>query len=207
MPGSESAARCISHGFWCEASGCTTTEAATAVRRMPVQKPGASKQDYTTPPEFVAACVKRFGPIGFDLAATAENRVVPDHFGPGSEHNDNGLGLLWRELNGVLWLNPPFGNIAAWAAACALESQQGAEILFLVPASVGANWFWDHVAPYAICYQIGRLAFGGQAEGKSQPFPKDLMLCHYGAEGGMTPKDRGYDRGSADVRRWQWKAA
>ena len=43
---------------------------------VPIQKPGRSRQDYGTPPEFLAAVVARFGPLAFDLAASRDNAVV-----------------------------------------------------------------------------------------------------------------------------------
>lgn len=43
-----------------------------------------TKQDYKTPPEFIAAVEKRFGPIGFDLAAHAGNKQHAKYFAPPS---------------------------------------------------------------------------------------------------------------------------
>lgn len=41
-----------------------------------------SKQDYATPETLIAAVVKRFGPISFDLAAHAGNKRHPRYFAP-----------------------------------------------------------------------------------------------------------------------------
>lgn len=41
-----------------------------------------TKQDYKTPPEFIAAVERRFGPIGFDLAAHAGNKQHAKYFAP-----------------------------------------------------------------------------------------------------------------------------
>jgi len=41
-----------------------------------------SKQDYATPDSLIAAVVKRFGPISFDLAAHAGNKKHPRYFAP-----------------------------------------------------------------------------------------------------------------------------
>jgi len=59
-------------------------EFVKGVRKMPKQKPGLSKQDYATPPEFIAAVKKRFGITRFDLdlAAVTENTVAKEFFGP-----------------------------------------------------------------------------------------------------------------------------
>ena len=42
---------------------------------MPAQKPGSSKQDYSTPRAFLDAVEKRFGRIKWDLAAHERNHV------------------------------------------------------------------------------------------------------------------------------------
>lgn len=158
---------------------------------MPQQKPGSSKQDYGTPWEFIAAVQRRFGALTWDLAAHAENTKVPGSY---ITTATDSLSVDWHALVGVggkrgpLWLNPEYARIAPWAAKCATEARKGAEILFLVPASVGANWYWEHVAPYAAVECLSpRLSFDGKA-----PYPKDLILAHYGPM--IAPA----------FRRWQW---
>lgn len=153
-------------------------------RRMPAQKPGKSEQAVCTPPEFLSAVVNMFGDLDFDLAALETNRVYglpyfgPDH--PAEECRD-GLAATWP-YQGLAWCNPPFGNIQPWAETCARVSTLTAlHTLMLVPASVGANWYRDYVAPFADVYSIGRLTFVGH----SNPTPKDLILCHYWRLGGQ----------------------
>lgn len=76
------------------------------------------------------------------------------------------------------WLNPEFEKIHPWAARCAEVRELGRNIALLVPASVGANWFRDHVAGKAhVKFLNGRLAFI-----ESQPdalYPKDCILALY----------------------------
>lgn len=144
---------------------------STAIRVMPMQKPGRSKQDYGTPRALIKAVEKRFGALAWDLAATAENAKAPEFL---TEEEDS-LGIAWHALepSGLLWLNPPFARIEPWAAKCAAEMRKGARILFLTPASVGSNWFIDHVLPNASVYALApRLTF----EGCSDPYPKDCIL-------------------------------
>ena len=145
-------------------------------RQMPVQKPGYSKQTYGTPVAFIEAVEKRFGAITFDLAAGKENAKCKDYW----TETDNSLTQPWAEKHpkGNLWINPPFGSIGVWAKKCAEESlkRQGL-ILFLTPASIGTNWFADHVHQKSMVLGISpRLTF----EGETTPFPKDLMLSIYG---------------------------
>lgn len=136
---------------------------------------GSSKQDYATPPEFIEAVVKRFGRISYDLAASPENTKSEHYF----SEAQNSLAQDWHSLSdGVanLWLNPPFDNISPWALKCAEEGQRGARILFLTPASIGANWFAKHVHNKALVLALnGRICFDGK-----NPYPKDCILSCYG---------------------------
>lgn len=145
---------------------------------MPKQKPGKSEQTVGTPPEFLAAVRGRFGMIGWDLAATADNSVAGcfAYFGPGSLDGEDSLAQDWPKAK-LCWLNPPFGNIAPFAAKACLESKRGVRTAMLVPASVGSNWFASYVFGKAAVLAIRpRLTFVGQKD----PYPKDLILCLYG---------------------------
>lgn len=138
---------------------------------MPIQKPGRSKQDYVTPPEFLSAVETRFHEsISWDLAASHENTVAHNWI---SEH-ENSLTVEWHKKDGLLWLNPPFGKIAPWAEKCWKESKAGARIMLLTPASVGANWFSFIFGHAYVMYLNPRLCFDGIA-----PFPKDCMLSYF----------------------------
>lgn len=135
---------------------------------------GKSKQDYQTDPEFMRAVEKRFGKPRFDLAAGAKNAQCAKYF----TKRQNALARPWPLT--LCWLNPPYSNIAPWAKKCAEESKRGVRILFLVPASVGSNWYCDWCYPYTNTYLLnGRLTFVGQ----SDPYPKYLILCDFGGPG------------------------
>ena len=146
--------------------------------RMPRQKPGKSRQDYGTPPELLAAVKKRLHIEHFsiDLAASAENTVADNFY---SEEDDSLVQNWnqWRSIRGGwAWLNPPFGDIEPWVAKAANEAENGAQIVMLVPASVGSNWWSAYVEHYS--YQIflnPRLTFVGE----TTPYPKDCALLIY----------------------------
>lgn len=130
---------------------------------------GSSNQSYETPDDFIKAVESRFGSIDFDLAATEKNHLGYNWIGK----DDDSLKQDWNSLSGNLWLNPPFSNIAPWAKKCS-EYEGSGGILFLVPASVGSNWFRDFVyAKSLVIFLNGRLTF----KGCSQPYPKDLILA------------------------------
>lgn len=144
-----------------------------------------SKQNYATPWPFIHAIEKRFERVVFDLAADASNAKATQYFCV----RDDALSQCWALIPGLAFLNPPFGTIAPWAAKCREESALGARIAFLVPASVGANWYWDSVKPYALTLCLTpRLSFDGK-----HPYPKDLALAMYG-----------YGNCGA-VERWRWR--
>jgi phage N-6-adenine-methyltransferase len=152
---------------------------------MPKQKPGKSKQDYTTPPEFIQACCNRLK-INFfsmDLAASHENAIARTYF---TEKEDSlNPDLTWNPYPGCwAWLNPPYSKIYPWVEKAAREAEKGAHICVLVPASVGSDWWQEWVNPYAyVSFLKGRLTFGGTLPnpktGKPDPYPKDCALLLY----------------------------
>jgi phage N-6-adenine-methyltransferase len=142
---------------------------------MPRQRPHRSKQDYRTPAPFLAAVRTRLGIVHFaiDLAATAANAVVPRFL----DVSHDALAVSWAPLleDGWGWLNPPYTDIAPWARRCRETREAGGSVAFLVPASVGANWFRDTVDGHAlVLFLNGRLSFDAKG-----PYPKDCMLALY----------------------------
>ena len=163
-------------------------------RTGPTIARGRSKQDYPTPWSFIRACEKKFGyEIMFDLAASLGNAKAADFFTVA----DDSLKQDWAKLHagkkrGWLWLNPPFDNITPWAKKCAEESARGAWIMFLTPASVGANWFRDHVHGRSVVHALnGRIQFVGADD----PYPKDCILSVF----------RPLPYASAGFAVWRWQ--
>lgn len=160
---------------------------------------GTSKQDYGTPLEFLQAVKKRFEvkEFSYDLAADKMNRKAKLFF----DERDDSLSKDWKKLRGHLWLNPPFANIEPWVRKCSesRDARHSRVIYFLVPASVGANWFAEWVAePVAraemgveVLFLQGRLSFDGKA-----PYPKDCMLIRF--SGGAYLSKSGYEV-------WNWR--
>lgn len=150
---------------------------------MPEQKPGRSEQEVCTPPELLESVQERLGYIGFDLAATSDNSVVADrYYGPGSTFGQDALAETCSWITGgtkILWLNPPFANIAPWARKCVQQSSLDARIALLAPAAVGSNWFNLWVRPFAYVLELTpRVTFVGH----KTAYPKDLILAVYGPE-------------------------
>src|ERR1700730_1794186 len=150
-----------------ELGGAQMTEEVMrkAAGKMPAQKPGLSKQDYGTPRVFLDAVERRFGKLVFDLAATSANSVARRYYGYRADRSfTDSLAQEWTKLKGTLWLNPPFAHIEPWAKKCCFSasSLRGPKIFFLVPASVGSEWFARHVFDKAlVLFLVGRLSFDG----------------------------------------------
>lgn len=157
-------------------------------------KKGRSRQDYQTPPEFMAAVRKRFGDVAIDLAATAANAQADQYFGPGSPHHEDALAADcdWsRGPKGVRWLNCEFNKIKPWAIKCSKYSGRH-PLLLLTPASVGAKWFTTYLLPHAhVLLLQPRLTFVGETD----PYPKDCALSCFG----VGNKGR--------VEPWLWKVS
>ncbi len=175
---------------------------------MPVQKPGRSKQDYCTPPEFIDAVLKRLGvqSFYFDLAATAKTKILRSHARIGPE--DNSLLCEWSgaPLTTWNWLNPPYADIGPWVAKAHQEARLHAvQTAMLIPASVGANWWatWVHNRCYVL-FPRPRLQFVGT----TAPYPKDCALLLYSRKAQLSNHEKtdcilqhsniGYDT-------WKWK--
>lgn len=164
---------------------------------MPVQKPGRSKQDYETPDDLLAAVKARLGikEFVFDFAASEENKKAPSCW----TEEDDALSYGSWGWYGVCrpsnwgWLNPPFKNIGKWAEACAATIAHGTRIAMVVPASVGANWFRDHVfgrEGVTVLFLNPRPSFDGQ-----HAFPKDCMVILWD----------GQSTEPFAIEVWQWK--
>jgi len=146
------------------------TQTGAALRR------GSSRQDYGTPWELIRAVEAKYGTIHADLAATPQNAKAKNFLTP----EEDSLTFPWSERwpAGTLWLNPPFSDIAPWAKKCAEEGpRRYGLIIMLTPASIGSNWFAEHVYGNARVLALSpRITF----EGCEDPYPKDCMLSLFG---------------------------
>lgn len=147
---------------------------------MPRQKPGRSVQAVQTDPRLIAAVERRFGHLVLDLAASAENTQAPYYF----DEDDDSLRdeCDWNAAPvGNRWLNPPFADIAPWAAKCWAYGRPGNKTFLHVPASTGANWFRDYVDGKALVMLLnGRVTYVGH----TTCYPKDCIVAVYGMEPG-----------------------
>lgn len=156
----------------------------------PQQKPHRSVQDVQTPPELLLAIRREFHVADWtiDLAANESNAVCDRYFGQGSRHGENSLQADWPDF-GDCWCNPPYADIDPWAAKCAAYDGAG-RIFLLVPASIGSNWYQEHIHGRALVVALSpRVTFVGH----KHPYPKDLVVAVFSRlRGGFTT--------------WRWRA-
>lgn len=147
---------------------------------------GGSNQIRSTPPNFIEAVEKRFGAIDWDLAANESNRVVEDYLGPGSAKSEDAFAVDFASFkHGILWCNPPFSDIGKFTDKIARECRDRIGLtLFLVPASVDANWFKTCEENGFVIILEDRITFVGEKD----PFPKGLALIVFGY--GLTGRAR-----------------
>lgn len=108
---------------------------------MPItQTPIPLSDEWSTPPEV-------FGPLneefGFTLDASAKhwNAKTTRFFGP--DESGGGLTLPWD--SGIVWLNPPYSDIASWLKKAIVEADKGATVVCLLPLSPDRHWWRDCV--------------------------------------------------------------
>lgn len=164
------------------------------MRQMPKQKPGRSTQTYITPEVFLLACYRKLGIAGFDvdLAANRTTVVAPCWI----DEKQDSLSVDWHELMITpldwFWLNPPYAHIGPWVRKAWKESQQGARIAVLIPASTGSNYWRDYVHHKAhVLLLNGRITFVEQTD----PYPKDCALLLYDQS-----------RADHDYEVWTWNS-
>lgn len=147
------------------------------MKTMPKQKPGKSKQNYRTPKEFLNAALRYVQATSwtFDFASDRSNHVASAYW---TEKTDSlsKQSKEWAAHIGVGWgwLNPPYADIEPWVIKCALLNNRHRKIAFLVPASVGSNWYRDYIDQepgVEVLFCSPRISFDGKA-----PYPKDCML-------------------------------
>jgi phage N-6-adenine-methyltransferase len=136
----------------------------------------SDKQDWNTPPEFLELVRKVNGRIAFDPCTSADN---PCGAGKFATKEDDGLTLDWREwagIQGLVYCNPPYSDMNAWAAKISEEGMRGCEAISLTPARTDTKWFRRMVTADAMCFWRGRLKFVGAKQ--AAPFPS--LVCYWG---------------------------
>lgn len=160
-----------------------------------------TQQAYRTPPEFLAAVLRRFQVprFDFDLACSSHDRVAPRGF---EFPRYDAFEYDWtRSLDPdwLCWINPTFNISSRWAAKCASAERR---ILGLFPASASTVWHRQYVDKRALVIFVQPRIFflnpdGSpivDSKGRPTPIDRDCMLISWGM--GLT----GYE--CEDWRSW-----
>jgi len=90
----------------------------------------------------------------FDLSANEGNSKCPKYY---TEAQDS-LKQDWHQINGWLWLNPPYSPLKPWVQKAQQEADKGAKIVMLIPPILNTRYFAERL-PSEIIYIVGRLPF------------------------------------------------
>jgi phage N-6-adenine-methyltransferase len=138
---------------------------------MPVRKRRralytSKRQNWATPAALCALIARLWGGIALDPCAARHSRIRAR-----ARYFTGGLERPWP-ARGLVYVNPPYDEIAKWAARCLEHARAGGEVLMLVPARVDTRWFKLLRRAPGVAFVEGRLRFelpGARRE--SAPFP------------------------------------
>ena len=127
----------------------------------------SATDEWATPLAFFRALDAEFG-FTLDPCSTHENAKCARHF----TRDDDGLAQPWE---GVVFMNPPYGEVIGdWMRKAWEESQGGATVVCLVPARTDTAWWHDYAMRGEVRFLRGRLKFGNAEN--SAPFPSALVI-------------------------------
>lgn len=148
-------------------------------------------QAWNTPAEIIDA-IKPLGAIALDPCSNGTS-IVPAlvrwSAGDDGLSPDRDWSSTARELGGIVYVNPPFEDLALWIARCSQEADAGAEVIALCPARTDTRW-WSAAlrAGGVAALWRGRIRFGGARN--VAPFP--IALIYWG------PRARAFRRALRD---------
>ena len=142
---------------------------------------GHATDEWSTPIDTFAALHREFT-FMLDAAATRENRLCTNYYGPDHEKAEcrNGLVVDWASST---FVNPPYSRCREFIAKAAEEAANGCTVVALVPSRTDTRWWHEHVwdASQHCCrhgvtvrFIKGRLKFGDSMN--SAPFPSVVII-------------------------------
>lgn len=136
----------------------------------------SNKDDWETP-QFLFDSLNKIYHFSYDLAANSLNTKCEKYF----TKQDNSLIKDWHEIDGNLFLNPPYGrDLKHWVKKAYEESLEKADgnIVMLILSRTDTSYWHDYIFNKAkIKFLRGRLKF--EVNGKSKdpaPFPSAIII-------------------------------
>lgn len=123
--------------------------------------------EWTTPPDLFQGLTREFK-FTLDPCSTHENALCSHHY----TIVENGLSKDWGD--NVVFMNPPYSNVAAWMKKAYQSSRNGATVVSLIPARTDTNFWHEFATKGEIRLIRGRLKFSGSRT--SAPFPSAIVI-------------------------------
>lgn len=131
----------------------------------------AVRSDWWTP-QAMREQVLATWPIGLDVAASRDNRLVENYLGLDHEDPSRRDALAWDHWAELIpedhfaYANPPYTPkpvLSGFLSRAAATAAAGRGVVALVPASTGTTWWWENIieAGATVEFLRGRLAFEG----------------------------------------------
>ncbi|WP_454962786.1 DNA N-6-adenine-methyltransferase [Filifactor alocis] len=142
----------------------------------------SKKMDWETPSKLFTKLDNIFN-FTLDVAANKFNRKCDNFY----TVETDGLKRGWKQNNGAVWCNPPYGReISKWVEKAYLESiSHDTTIVMLLPARTDTKYFHDYIYGKAeIFFLKGRLKFldAEHKENHPAPFPSMIVIYNFNRE-------------------------
>jgi phage N-6-adenine-methyltransferase len=128
---------------------------------------GWTTDDWATPPEFLSALEREFGPFDLDPCATDATAKAEQYY----TIAEDGLVQPWF---GQVFVNPPYSAPEPWIIKAIREVAEGRarRVFLLLPNATDSGWFHNHVLRCCkVRFLRGRIRFLGP-EGKPVGSPR-----------------------------------
>lgn len=133
----------------------------------------SSKSDMWATPVALYEKLNKFYNFTLDPCATPETAKCTKYY----TEQDDGLSKDWS--GEVVFVNPPYSNIAAWAEKCYNERNNNNVVsVMLIPSRTDTKWFHKYcIHADLIQFIKGRVKFeNGEDKTNSAPFPSMLVI-------------------------------
>ena len=135
----------------------------------------SNKQDWETPRIFFNKLNEKYH-FKWDLASSKNNAKCGHYF----TSDDNSLEKNWDDLDGNLFLNPPYGReLKRWVKKASETNLKNSQYLvMLIPSRTDTSYWHDYIFNHAeIKFLRGRLKFEVDGvSGDAAPFPSALVI-------------------------------
>ena len=159
-------------------------EAVTGRRFKGSKTPDIHRQSWSTPDWIIDFSNARFGTIGIDVCASAENAKAERYY----TEADNALadGKDWGDEGGIAWCNPPYADPLPWVEKAIQQAKdRNVTTIMLVNSDASTAWFFRAIQYASTAIHI--IGFEG-GDGKFKNGRVAFVDASNGKEGSKNPK-------------------